>query len=75
MSVRIYKKKDGSISTIKKSFKGTSFSYGANGQLKGSSFKHGDLTTFNDAAFNPNKYGLKLGDKTKYYNSDWKQYK
>ena len=75
MKSTIYTKKDGSISTIKEDFPNGSFSIGADGMMKGSSFRSGSLTTFSDAAMQPKKIGIKFGDKTTYYNPNGKQFK
>ena len=70
-----YRKKDGSLSTIKNHVPGGSFSFSPDGVMKGSSFKTGYLTTFNDSTYNPKKFGIKQSGKTAYYSPTWKPYK
>lgn len=69
--ITFYKKKDGNLSSIKNRQGGMTFTFNPNGVMRGSSFRSGNLTTFNDAAFNPSKYGVKTGTKTYYYNKNW----
>jgi hypothetical protein len=71
----IYRKKDGTVSTIKNNIPGGSYSYGPDWVMKGSSIKTGYLTTFNDASFNPKKFGVKMGNKTTYFSPTMKPYK
>ena len=75
MNTTIYKTKNGNTSSIKNRVPGGSFTFSPDGVMTGSSFKCGNLTTFNDATYNPNRFGVKMGNKTTYFNPKWKQYK
>lgn len=73
--LRQFFKKDGSLSSSKFGDDETSFSYNPNGSTRGSSVKTGNLTTYFDAAYNPQKFGIKTIHGTAYYNKNWKPLK
>lgn len=75
MKVTTYKKRDGSPSTIKIRNYGNSYSYSPSGVMKGSSMRVGSMTTFSDAAYKPKKYGIKMNNKTTYFNPSWQRLK
>lgn len=71
----IFKKKDGNISSYKYKIPYGTVSYNADGAIKGSTSRIGNLTTFNNASFRPYKFKIKLGEKSIYYNRNWNQLK
>lgn len=72
---RTYRKKDGTISSIKTSSPGNFFTYNGSGAMTGSGMKMGNITTYYDSTFKPKKFGVKSFGKTTYYNSKFRPYK